>query len=162
MPVANTKLSASRKASAKPQAYALSRALPRTLLHAFYWIDDGLQAAMRKKKGFSLPRSQSIIMVLIGDGVHQQSEIARLLGISKQAVSQAIKELIIKDLVRLEPDPNNGRQKIVTFTNQGRKMRDVARTAIAELEQELSARIGKRRLEALHDALEAPWGDPPV
>ena len=146
----------------KQKEYALSRALPRTLLHAFYWMDDGLQAHMRKNKGFSLPRSQSIMMVLIGDGVNQQSEIAKLLGISKQAVSQAIKELITKDLVHLQPDPNNGRQKIVTFTPQGRKMRDVAQNAIDELESVLSMRIGKKRLAALHDALDAPWGEPPT
>ncbi len=116
---------------------------------------------MRSRKGFWLPRTQSIIMILIGDGVNQQSEMAKLLGISKQAVSQAIKEMISKGLVSLDPDPNNGRQKIVSYTLEGRKMRDVAQKGLQQLEAELGKRIGQRRLQALHDALDAPWGDPP-
>ena len=162
-PIKTKKTSPKAKAQtpAQSKTYALSQALPRTLLHAFYWVDDGLQAQMRAKKGLSLPRSQSIIMILIGDGVDQQSEMAKLLGVSKQAVSQSVKELITKNLVRLQPDPNNGRQKIVTFTPQGQKMRDVAQAALAHIEEELSRRIGARRLDALHDALNADWGPPP-
>lgn len=138
-----------------------AQALSRTLLHAFYWLDDGLQAYMRRQKGFSLPRAQSMMMVCIGDGIHRQSDMARHLGVSKQAVQQALKPLVAKGLVTIQADPLNGRQKRVLFTEKGLEMRDVARRGLLELESELSRRIGPRRLAALHDALNAPWGPVP-
>jgi DNA-binding MarR family transcriptional regulator len=138
-----------------------ARALPRTLLHAFYWLDDGLQAYMRRQQGFSLPRAQSMMMVCIGDGIRRQSDMARHLGVSKQAVQQALKSLVAKGLVTVHADPQSGRQKLVTFTEKGEEMRDAARGGLRELELELARRIGARRLAALHDALNTPWGPVP-
>lgn len=137
------------------------RMLSRTLLHAFYWLDDGLQAYMRRHQGFSLPRAQSMMMVCIGDGITRQADMARHLGVSKQAVQQALKALAAKGLVTVEPDPASGRQKLVRFTAKGQRMRDVARRGLLELEAELAQRIGRQRLDALHDALNAPWGPVP-
>lgn len=135
--------------------------LPRTLLHAFYWLDDGLQLYMRRRQGFSLPRAQSMMMICIGDGIDRQSDMAKHLGVSKQAVQQALKPLVAKGLVTVEPDPQNGRRKRVVFTCKGQEMRDVARRGLLELEAELARRIGPHRLAALHDALNAPWGPVP-
>jgi DNA-binding MarR family transcriptional regulator len=84
--------------------------------------------------------------------------MAEHLRVSKQAVQQALKALIAKEMVTVAPDPQNGRQKIVALTERGRKMREIARGGIAQLEVELARRIGKKRLTALHDALDAEWG----
>ena len=135
--------------------------LLRKLLHAFYWIDDGLQAHMQSSAGFSLPRAQSMMMACIADGIRRQSEMAGHLRVSKQAVQQALRALMDKGLVVLEPDPENGRHKIVTLTSRGRRMRDVAQEGVRRLEVELGRRIGLERLTALHDALDAEWGPPP-
>ena len=68
--------------------------LLRTMLHGFYWLDDGLQAYMRKHSGISLPRAQSMMMVCIGDGIDRPSDLAARLSVSKQAVQQGLKEQI--------------------------------------------------------------------
>ncbi len=138
-----------------------AHALSRTLLHAFYWVDDGLQSYMRKHAGLSLPRAQSMLMVCIGDGIHHQSEMAKRLQVSKQAVRQAVKELEDKGLVRVEPDPDHGRRKRVVFTERGSAMREIARQGVLELEAELAERIGRDRVGLLHDILDAEWGDSP-
>ena len=132
--------------------------LLRKLLHAFYWVDDGLQAHMVRETGVSLPRAQSMMMACIDDGVTRQADMAKHLRVSKQAVQQSLKALIAKGLVRLDPDPENGRQKIVSLTDRGREMRGIARQGIQALERELARRIGVKRLAALHDALDADWG----
>ncbi len=137
------------------------RMLSRTLLHAFYWLDDGLQAYMRRHQGFSLPRAQSMIMICIGDGITRQADMARQLGVSKQAVQQALKALTAKGLVTVEQDPADGRQRRVRFTAKGQRMRDGARRGLLELEAELARCIGRSRLDALHEALNAPWGPVP-
>lgn len=137
------------------------RQLPRTLLHAFYWVDDGLQAHMRKHAGLSLPRAQSMLMVCIGDGICRQTEMARQLRVSKQAVQQGIRELAAKGLVDVTPDPANPRYRIVSFTEEGQRMRELAVKSLREIERELARRIGRERLDALHDALDADWGASP-
>jgi DNA-binding MarR family transcriptional regulator len=133
----------------------------RTIMHAFYWLDDGLQAYMARQAGLSVPRAQSMIMVCIGDGVQRQADLAERLGVSKQAVQQALKELVAKGLVTISADPQNGRRRIVEFTERGQNMRDIARTGLLELEGELARRIGNERLDALYDALDADWGPSP-
>jgi DNA-binding MarR family transcriptional regulator len=135
--------------------------LLRTLMHAYYWIDDGLQAHMRREAGFSLPRAQSMIMVCLSDGVVSQSELAQRLQVSKQAIQQALRSMVKKSLFTIEPDPASGRQRVVTVTPQGEAMRDIARRGLQELQDELGRRIGRRRLDALHDALNVDWGPVP-
>lgn len=132
--------------------------LLRKLLHAFYWVDDGLQAHMLRETGLSLPRAQSMMMACIDDGVTRQADMARHLRVSKQAVQQALKELVAKGFVTVEPDPANGRQKVVSMTARGREMREIALAGIQALEETLAQRIGADRLAALHDALDADWG----
>lgn len=137
------------------------RVLLRTLMHAFYWFDDGLQAHMRRQAGFSLPRAQSMIMVCLTEGVTNQAEIARRLQVSKQAVQQALKAMVEKGMVTIEPDPSSGRQRLVRVTARGEAMRDIARSGLQALQAELAARIGAERVEALHEALNADWGAVP-
>jgi len=150
--------SVAKKGPSPEPGAAHQEMLLRKLLHAFYWVDDGLQAHMVRETGFSLPRAQSMMMACIDDGVTRQADMAKHLRVSKQAVQQALKALIAKGLVQVDPDPDNGRQKIVSLTIRGREMRRIARAGVRALEQALAARIGSRHLEALHAALDADWG----
>jgi DNA-binding MarR family transcriptional regulator len=140
---------------------AQDRILLRTLMHAFYWVDDGLQAHMRRQAGFSLPRAQSMIMVCLTEGVTSQSELARRLQVSKQAIQQALRAMVDNGMVTIDPEPDNGRQRVVRVTAKGEAMREIARTGLQALQEELARRIGRDRLEALHDALNADWGPVP-
>lgn len=132
--------------------------LLRKLLHAFYWVDDGLQAHMQREMGISLPRAQSMMMACIDDGITSQSDMAAQLRVSKQAVQQSLKALVAKDLVTVTPDPDSGRRKIAALTRRGREAREIAQDGIRSLEQALQQRIGADRYAALHDALDADWG----
>lgn len=131
------------------------------LVQAAYWLDDGLQAYMRKHAGMSLPRAQSMMMVYISDGVDRPADLAKRLRVSKQSVQQGLKELMAKNILALDPDPDNRRQKIIHFTDYGRALRNVARRGISCLHGALAQRIGTGRLYALRDALETDWGDVP-
>jgi DNA-binding MarR family transcriptional regulator len=136
--------------------------LCRDLVHATYWLDDGLQGYMREHAAISLPRAQSMMMVYLSEGVDRPSDLAMRLRVSKQAVQQGLKELIAKNIVTIEPDPENGRQKLVRFTEHGRELRDVAREGLENLEAKLTSRIGTDRVQGLRRALEANWGASPL
>ena len=135
--------------------------LTRTLIHAFYWMDDGLQHYMQDQVGFSLPRAQSMMMICIGDGICRQSDVAKYLRITKQAVRQSVKDLEAKGLVVIDPDPEDGRQKVLRFTDKGEKMREVARFGLERLEQLLEQRIGQKNMRDLQRTLDMDWGSAP-
>lgn len=152
---------AERPSSAR-RARRQNHVLLGTLLRAFYWFDDGLQAQMRRHADFSLPRAQSMLMVALSEGVTTQAALAKRLKVSKQAIQQALRPMVQKGLVRIDPDPDNGRQRLVRLTATGEAMCEVARDALQTLEKELARRIGRDRLEALQDALNADWGPSPT
>ena len=134
--------------------------LLRTLVHATYWLDDGLQAYMKSHAGLSLPRAQSMAMVYLTEGIDRPSDLAAKLRVSKQATQQALKALQKKGIIEMTPDPQNGRQKHVVFTDYGRKLGETAKQGLFELEAQLSQRIGVTQLKNLRSALNADWGEP--
>lgn len=146
--------------NAEPALGSDEHGLLRSLVHAAYWLDDGLQDYMRRHAGVSLPRAQSMAMVYLTEGVDRPSDLAAKLAVSKQAAQQVLKELKAKGIIDIEPDPNNGRQKRVVLTARGRKLRGIAQQGLFAMEVALNQRIGARNLLALRRALDADWGDP--
>ncbi len=138
-----------------------AHSLLNELVHAAYWLDDGLQAYMRTHAGMSLPRAQSMMMVYISEGVDRPADLALRLRVSKQAIQQGLKALAAKDIVAIDPDPANRRQKLIHFTDHGRELRNVARRGLESLENTLSQRLGANRMRALRAALCSDWGDVP-
>jgi DNA-binding MarR family transcriptional regulator len=81
------------------------------------------------------------------------AELAKKLGVTKQAVSQLLAELEEWGVVEQVADPADGRAKLVRFTPRGREGVLYGLSVLRELEQELAAKIGKRRMQELHTAL---------
>lgn len=135
--------------------------LLRALVHSTYWLDDGLQAYMKTHAGLTLPRAQSMAMVYLTEGVDRPSDLAAKLRVSKQAAQQVLKELQHKGIIEVHPDPDNGRQKLISLTDYGRELRSIAHRGLSELETELCRRIGTRRVAGLRDALAEDWGSVP-
>lgn len=96
------------------------------------------------------------------------TELARRVGVSKQAVGQLVDELEASGVLERRPDPADRRAKLIKFSESaGRTLLD-GMAKLRETEAELSAVIGQRRADdlydallALHDALvDAPADDP--
>lgn len=89
----------------------------------------------------------------IDHGGTRLTELARRLGISKQAVGQLVDELEQMEVVERVPDPSDGRAKLICFSQRpGRSLLDGLR-GLRELEAELEQEIGEQRMAALHEAL---------
>ena len=73
--------------------------LDQLIVRAFYWIDEGLQQNLRKHGGPTVTHSQSMIILSIGEGITRPSAIAERLGVSRQAIHQALRELTSVGLV---------------------------------------------------------------
>ncbi len=130
------------------------------LLEAFYWFDEGLQNYLRQQGWSEVTRPQSMIIVNVVMGVTKPSEIARRLGISRQAVHTTIEQMVAMDILTLEHDPTDRRAKVIGFSKRGRQRRQDAQTAMKYLTKELARRIGAQNIENLRIAFAENWGAP--
>lgn len=134
------------------------KSLMRGLLHAFYWCDESLQKSLAAGGWPSLSRTQSMIMVNLSDGISRPSELARAIGISRQAIQRTLVEMQQAGLVRIAPDPEDGRARIVVPSKDGKGIYKTALRTIAAMEAELEKRFGKKTIRDLHRILYADWG----
>lgn len=87
-------------------------------------------------------------------GGRPQSELAALLGVSKQAVQQFVDELVEEGAVERVVDPKDARGRIVRLTARGVAFIEEGNAVKREIEKSYAKRIGKARLEALNAALD--------
>jgi DNA-binding MarR family transcriptional regulator len=130
------------------------------MLKGFVWFDEGLQNYLRRNGWRRVTRPQAMVMMTVVFGVTRPSDIARILGVSRQAVHTTIGGMIEFGLIELADDPDDRRSKIVKVSRHGLKMSDHAREATSLMTEELARRIGEERLQALHAALSVDWGPP--
>ncbi|KCZ54793.1 hypothetical protein HY29_13420 [Hyphomonas beringensis] len=130
------------------------------LLSGFYWLDEGLQSYIRARGWPTVTRPQSMVMANILMGVRYPSDIARRLGVSRQAIHATLKTMGEMDMVRLVDDPNNMRVKVVELTETGEAMRGDAQQAMALMTQELQRRLGQEAFAQTAATLAEDWGAP--
>ncbi|PZQ60700.1 MAG: MarR family transcriptional regulator [Phenylobacterium zucineum] len=130
------------------------------LLQAFYWCDESLQNYLRSRGWPEVTRPQSMVMTHIVLGVNRPSDIARNMGVSRQAIHTTINQMVDLGIVVLSDDPTNGRVKIVTPTNLGETMRADAQQAMFVQAEELAQRLGEADLRKLTEILNRAWGAP--
>jgi DNA-binding MarR family transcriptional regulator len=81
------------------------------------------------------------------------TEIAKRIGITKQAVGQLVADLEGMGVVELVADPDDGRAKRVRFTSKGMAGIRHGLDVLREIEAQLGERIGDKQMRALHRAL---------
>lgn len=130
------------------------------LLTAFYWFDEGLQNALRAKGWPEITRPQSMLMANLALGLHRPSDIARRLGVSRQAIHATLEQMVAKGVLELVEDPRDRRVKLVELSEVGEGMKRDAQAAMRIMVEELGRRIGAGKLRQLRPALLADWGEP--
>src|SRR3546814_16794303 len=98
-------------------------------------------------------------MTNIVSGNVRPSDIARNLGVSRQAIHNTINQRVKLGMVELAPDPEDRRHVIVSLTETGEQMRQEDQRAMEQLADQLAERTGHERFDALPETLEADWGD---
>lgn len=129
-----------------------------TLLKGFYWFEDSVRNYMRSRDREDITRSQSMLMTHVMLGYRRPAEIARQLGISRQAIHVTIQQLVKKNIITLANDPQNRRNKLIYFTKIGEEMRVEALVGINEIVKDLGARIGVENVHKAAGILAADWG----
>jgi len=135
--------------------------LGRLLLDGFRWFDRGLLDSLNTKLGLELTSAQSLLFADLPLAGARQSDLARTLGVSRQAINELVRGLERQQLVEVVADPTDGRSKLVRPTARGRESIRMALQTFTELENELRSRVGDGSVDQLRRALSAGWGDPP-
>ncbi|QCI94790.1 MarR family winged helix-turn-helix transcriptional regulator [Novosphingobium sp. EMRT-2] len=136
----------------------LTNQLIIALFQRFCWLDEGLQARLHERGWPDVNRPQSMVMTNIVSGIVRPSDIARNLGISRQAIHRTLSQMIDLGIVTLEPDPDDRRHMVVSLTETGKRMRQDAQQAMGALSEQIAGALGQDRFENMLAALEADWG----
>jgi len=129
------------------------------LFQRFCWLDEGLQARLHDHGWPDVNRPQSMVMTNIVSGIVRPSDIARNLGISRQAIHSTINQMVKLGIVQMDVDPADRRHMTVSLTDLGARMRKDAQRSMDALTAQIAARLGQDKFDALLAALEADWGD---
>jgi DNA-binding MarR family transcriptional regulator len=121
-------------------------------------VDGHVLRALREAGlGGLTPGHGYVVQRLLG-GPATASEMAAALGVTQQATSKTVGELLRLGYVRHVADPGDRRRRPVELTGTGRRAVDVARGARADLERRIAAAVGDGRLAVGREVLAAAAG----
>ena len=129
-----------------------------SLLRGFYWFDEGLQNYLQARGWPVVTRPQSMVMANLVLGVRRPSDIARNMGVSRQAIHATINQMVELGIVELVDDPSNGRVKVIAPTKMGETMRVDAQASMILMGEELGRRLGKANFLKTAHLLHEDWG----
>ncbi len=93
--------------------------------------------------------ARSSVVPYVGLQGTKQADIVARMGLSKQAVQQLIVDLEQSGILRRDPDPDDGRGKIVQFTEKGLAAQRDAQKAKRKVEAEIKATLGEADFDRL-------------
>lgn len=131
------------------------------LLNATYWFDDAFQINSEAVGLERTSRMESFVLVHIAAGEQRAIEIAKNLGVSRQAISHIMKDFEKKGWITVRDDPTDRRAHIVSFSESFAKKGDMCAQIVRGIVRELELRIGKPTVDMLRATLAADWGAPP-
>jgi DNA-binding MarR family transcriptional regulator len=139
--------------------------MPKSLSVLFRDARSAIEAAVRAdlaQNGFGdVAPSHSALLREVGDDGARPSELAAHAGVTRQAITKLVDELERLDLVRRNPDPDDGRGVIVSYTDRGRVALAIARKRMLALERGYAAQVGADRWAEVRSTLETLFGDDP-
>jgi DNA-binding MarR family transcriptional regulator len=123
------------------------------LLNAYYQIDSTLQQSLEKKGWQQFTHAQSMIFLNMAEGRLRIVDIARHMGLSKQAVHRTVNELVELGLIKLIPDPEDKRAKLLTLSSKGAIVTQDATLGLAKVEADIGRRLGSQQTILLKQLL---------
>ncbi|MFC1416561.1 MarR family winged helix-turn-helix transcriptional regulator [Streptacidiphilus cavernicola] len=127
---------------------AAIRALPYLLLALSGELVAGIQAGVAR--GFDDIRPvHGFAFARIGSHGATTGALAEHLGVSKQAASQLVEELIGKGYVERRPHPRDARARLIVLTERGRACTRAADAAAADAVRPWIDALGEERFQSL-------------
>lgn len=132
-----------------------ARSTVQLLLKAARLLNERAILRMREKTRRPVRTAHTTLLPHIDLAGTRLTDLAARLGVTKQAASQLVDELVDMGMLERVPDPADARAKLIRFSKLGQKALLQGIEVFAELEDDIEERIGSRALEDLHAALSA-------
>jgi len=118
-------------------------------------LTDAIQTGLARR-GFSDVRpAHGFAFVRIAGGDATTADVADHLGITKQAASQLVEQLVGRGYVTRRPDPTDARARLLILTDRGRACTAAAEAAAAETVAGWRAQLDPAQFDTLRDVLRA-------
>jgi DNA-binding MarR family transcriptional regulator len=122
-------------------------------------IHAEVQAAVTRAGYSELTAGHHTVLRNLGEYGARPNELAAQAGVTRQAVTKTVDELVRRGVVRRDPDPEDGRGVIVRYTDHGLAGLAVARQHMEALEKDFAARVGPEQWAEVRQTLQALFGD---
>lgn len=132
--------------------------LGQLLQRAHTWFQQGLLKRFQETEWEALTAADLNLLASLNCGATHGSELARRLGVSRQAVNKLLTNLVDIGAVQLEVDPEKRNQKIIVITPKGESLIHLALEEMENLERKIAQKIGPKDASALRRLLEKDWG----
>lgn len=109
---------------------------------------DYLYEKWAKQHGINSYVLQIMYMIYASE-INKQKDIVEKYGMPKQTVNTVIVELQKKGYIRLTPDENDKRSKIIILTDEGCRYAENIVNPLLNCEKEVLAEMGEERVEML-------------
>jgi DNA-binding MarR family transcriptional regulator len=114
---------------------------------------DGIHAGVVARGFTDLRPAHGFAFARLAPSGATVSDLAKHLGVTRQAAGQLVDELVAKGYVARGPHPADGRARLVVLTDRGLACTRAAEEAAAEMVATWAERLGAERLGALRDDL---------
>lgn len=119
----------------------------RHLLGVARYLQSTMMSALQQQYGHdNLRLGFSPYITLLGEGDKRLTDLAEILGISRQACNQAAKQVEAAGYIERTADPEDGRAKQLTLSPRGIKLRRDGLRIVAELDQQFAEIIDSSRI----------------
>jgi DNA-binding MarR family transcriptional regulator len=126
------------------------------LLHATRGTYTAAVRRAQSKVGCGdVPASGEVILNAMHWTGASLESVVRWLGVSKQAVSQAVDTLVVRGYLERSRDPSDRRKVRLSLTDRGHVAGTAARSAIEQIDRQLRARAGARNIAGARSTLVA-------
>ncbi len=127
------------------------------LLAKYEWYESNLLASLQHQGYQNLTANQVRVFGQLKGQSKNISDLAKQLGVSRQAAQKTVSSLVDYGLLELKPCTENKSAKVVHITNKGHDMRKVAGEAMGNIEEKIRLKIGEEPFALLKTALSCDW-----
>jgi DNA-binding MarR family transcriptional regulator len=127
--------------------------LAMTVLNAATLVVDGIQEGMARRGYADVRPAHGFAFVRISQGDATVLDVAEHLGVTKQAASQLVEQLVSRRYVKRIADPGDARRRLLVLTARGRACTQAAEESAAEAVAAWRPTLGAAGLKSLYELL---------
>jgi DNA-binding MarR family transcriptional regulator len=98
------------------------------------------------------PAHNAVFANVPAEGI-RLTELAQRAGMSKQAMAELVSDLETLGYLQRRSDPNDGRAKLIEFTERGWAAVAVALDAFKQIERDFARRVGRQEMRNLRGTI---------